>query len=374
MSEKHDQLQTFLKKLISAPGLSGYEGPVRELIEEAWRPLTDELHVSRLGSLHGLRRGSLSKAQPANGKAPSLLLAGHMDSIGLMVTAVTEGLLGVTEVGGLDPRVLPGQLVSVHGREELPGVIVQPPAHLLPKDLRDRPAPLKYLWVDTGLLPSEVERLVRVGDLVSFAQPPIELGNELLAGHTLDDRAAVAAITYCLQELQGRELAWDLWAVATVQEEETLGGAFTSAFELRPDLAVAIDVTFGSGPGSPSHGTFPIGKGITLGWGPNIHPALHNTFKELADRLEIPYKLEPVPGNSGTDAIGLQVTAEGIPTAILSIPLRYMHTPVEMVSMKDITRAGRLLAEFAVQLDEHFMEKLQWDHEAKQHGKHNNGQ
>lgn len=361
MSEQHEQLQIFLKKLLSAPGLSGYEEPARALIEDAWRPLTDELHVSRLGSLHGLRRGRLSQGQPPDSKAPSLLLAAHMDAIGLMVTGITQGLLGITEIGGVDPRVLPGQLVTVHGREDLPGVVVQPPAHLLPASERDKPAALKHLWVDTGRLPDEVSRLVRVGDLVSFAQPPIELGDDLLAGHSLDDRAAVAAVTHCLQELQGRELAWDVWAVATAQEEETLGGALTSAFALRPDLAVAIDVTFGSGPGSPSFRTYPVAKGIALGWGPNIHPALHKAFKDLADRLEIPYKLDPMASHSGTDAMALQVAAEGIPSMVVSIPLRYMHTPVEMVSMKDITRAGRLLAEFAVQLDERFMEKMLWD-------------
>jgi putative aminopeptidase FrvX len=123
---------------------------------------------------------------------------------------------------------------------------------------------------------------------------------------------------------------------------------------------VAIDVTFGSGPGSPGHKTFPLGMGVTLGWGPNIHPALFQAFKELAERLEIPYKMEAMPRHSGTDAYALQVAAEGLPTMVVSIPLRYMHTPVEMVSMKDIRRAGRLLAEFAAQLDDEFMNKLAW--------------
>jgi tetrahedral aminopeptidase len=351
------ELLPFLKDLISAPGLSGYETPVRNIIEAAWRPLTDELAVSRLGSLHGLRRAKWEKtANP-----PSILYAAHMDAIGLMVTSIIDGWLHITEIGGVDPRVLPGQPVTIHGREDIPGLVVQPPAHLLPADLRDKPVPLNHLLVETGLLPSEVERLVRVGDLISFAQPPIEMDGDILAGHSLDNRASVAAITECLRELQGRELAWDVWAVATSQEEETLGGARTSAFALRPNLAVAIDVTFGSSPGSPGHLTFPMGKGIALGWGPNIHPGLFKAFKELADRLEIPYKLDVMPRMSGTDAMGLQVAAEGIPCMVISIPLRYMHTPVEMISLKDVQRAGRLLAEFAVQLDETFMEKLVLD-------------
>jgi tetrahedral aminopeptidase len=349
------EIHPFLKQLISAPGLSGYEAPIRDIVAETWRPLTDELHISRLGSLHGLRRGNTPEPRPG------LMLAAHMDAIGLMVTGLVEGFLRLTRVGGLDPRVLPGQLVTVHGREELPGVIVQPPAHMLPAAIGSDPVPLEYLLVDVGLLPRQVERLVRVGDLVSFAQSPIELSENYLAGHSLDNRASVAALTHCLMELQGRPTSWDVWAVATVQEEETLGGALTSAHQLRPTLAVAVDVTFASSPGSPAHLTFPLGEGPTLGWGPTIHPVLQQAFTELADRLEIPYKLEALPRRSGTDADAMQIAVEGVPTMVLGIPLRYMHTPVEMVSMKDIVRTGRLLAEFAAALDDKFLDKLVWD-------------
>lgn len=353
------ELLPFLKSLISAPGLSGHEAPARNLIAEEWRPLTDELQVSRLGSLHGLRHAR--GPEPPGGKRPSLLLAAHMDAIGLMVSGVVDGFLRVTKIGGLDARILPGQLVNVHGHRDLPGVIVQPPAHLLPDSSRSAPVPLEHLLVDVGLLPQEITSLVRVGDVVSFAQPPLELSPEVLAGHSLDNRASVAALTVCLQMLQGRQPVWDVWAVATVQEEETLGGAFTSAFEIHPGLAVAIDVTFGASPGSPSHQTYPIGKNITLGWGPNVHPALHKRFKELAEHLEIPYKLQPLPRHSGTDAYALQVATEGIPTMVIGIPLRYMHTPVEVVSLKDITRAGRLLAEFAASLEVDYLDKLAWE-------------
>lgn len=146
-----------------------------------------------------------------------------------------------------------------------------------------------------------------------------------------------------------------------MQEEETLGGAMTSAFQLHPALAVAVDVTFAASPGSPSHKTYPLGKGPTLGWGPNVHPALFKAFKELAERLEIPYSVEAMPRHSGTDVFAMQVTAEGIPSMVVGIPLRYMHTPVEMVSMKDIERASRLLAEFTASLEVDFIEKITWE-------------
>ncbi|MBN1146974.1 MAG: M20/M25/M40 family metallo-hydrolase [Anaerolineales bacterium] len=345
----------FLKTLISAPGLSGYEAPVRGLIEPAWKPLVDELSVSHLGNLYGLRRGA--GQQPRH----RLLLAAHMDAIGLMVSEVFEGFLRLTSVGGVDLRVLPGQAVIVHGRKHLPGVIFQLPPHLRPPDSRDDTIRPEHLLVDVGLTPGEVQQLVRVGDLVSFAQSPLEMGERILAGHSLDNRASVVALTCCLQALQGRHLAWDLWVVATVQEEETLYGAATAAFEIRPDLAIAVDVTYGSSQGDPAHKTYALEAGPTLGLGPNVHPGLHRAFKEIAQRLEIPYQIEVMPRSSGTDAMAMQVAAQGIPTMVISIPLRYVHTPVEMVSHKDILRAGRLLAEFAAQLDETFLDKLAWE-------------
>jgi endoglucanase len=348
-------LLPFLKTLITAPGLSGYEGPAGEIIAAEWRSLTDEIGTSRLGSLHGLKRGS------APDPRPGILLAAHMDAIGLMVTALAGGLLRVAEIGGVDARVLPGQIVTVHGREDLPGVLIQPPPRLLPEEAGNGPVELKYLLVDVGLHPDQVQQLVQVGDLVSFAQPPLEMAGEILAGHSLDNRASVAALTGCLQELQGRDHRWDVWAVATVQEEVNLGGARTSAYQLRPALAVAIDVTWARGPGAPEHKSFPMGKGPTLGWGPNIHPGVYNAFKAVAERLEIPYQVEVMPKHSGTDAVSLQVAAEGIPTMVVSIPLRYMHTPVEMVALKDIRRTAHLLAEFITGLEVDFIEHLTWD-------------
>jgi tetrahedral aminopeptidase len=349
------EILPFLKDLISAAGISGYEGGVRPLIEKAWQPITDELSTSRLGSLHGLQRGT--GADPR----PSLLISAHMDAIGLMVSAILDGFIRVTPIGGIDVRVLSGQRVTVHGRMDLPGVIVASPARLLPASAQGGVVPLDYLLVDTGLLPDEVSSLVRIGDPVSFAQQPFEATGETLVGHTLDDRASIAALTHCLELLHSRPHRWDVWAIASVQEETNMGGALTSAFQLHPSLGLAIDVTFGSEPSSPSHLTYPLGKGLTLEWGPVVHPYLYKVLSTLAERLEIPTSMEPAPRYTATDADMMVVSTEGVPTAVVSIPLRYMHTPVEMVSLKDIQRAGRLVAEFVHQLDDTFMNKLTWD-------------
>ncbi len=347
----------FLKSLITAPGVSGYEAPVARLIEEKWKPLVDEVSTSRLGSLHALKRGK------APGKRPSIMIATHMDAIGLIVSRIEDGFLFVDEIGGIDPRILPGTPVIVHGKEELPGVVVMPPLRSLPEDERHNAVGLHRVLVEVGLLPSRVKSLVRVGDTISFDTQPLELAGEALSGHTLDNRASVAALTVCLEDLQGKSHDWDVWAVATTQEEETLGGAATSAFHLQPDLAVAIDVTFAKGPGASGWQTFGLGKGPTLGWGANLHPFLFERFKELAERLEIPVSTDLTPTHSGTDAYSMQVARQGIPTMLLGIPLRYMHTPVETVVVKDILRTGRLLAEFIAGLTPDYVSKIVWEEE-----------
>lgn len=348
----------FLKSLISVSGLSGYEAPVARLIAEKWRPLVDEISISRVGSLHGLKKGVGKSSRP------SLMIATHMDAIGMQVSRIVDGFLHITNIGGIDIRVLPGAPVTVHAsgsNEELPAVIVMPPARFLPDGAGDGVVAIQHLLVDTGLLPREVERKVRIGDLVSFANEPFELAGDLISGHTLDNRASVAALTVCLEELQNKPHSWDVWAVATVQEEVTYLGAYTSAFELRPQLAIVIDGTFGKGPGANGWQTFPIGKGVGLGIGANMHPFLHTKLKELAERLEIPWFVDVMPAHSGTDAFAVQVTAEGIPTTLLEFPIRYMHTPVEVVSVKDIQRTGRLLAEFISSLETDFVNTMIWE-------------
>jgi tetrahedral aminopeptidase len=347
----------FLKSMISVSGVSGHETPVANLIEERWTPLVDEVTTSRVGSLHGLKKGSGKSPRPA------VMIATHMDAIGMRVSKIVDGFLYITKVGGIDVRVLPGAEVTVHVESgaELPGVIAMPSARLLPESVGNDVLEIGYLLVDTGLLPREVEKKVRVGDLVSFANEPIELAGDVISGHTLDNRASVAALTVCLEELQNKSHLWDVWAVATVQEETGFLGAYTSAFELRPQIAIAVDGTFAKGPGANGWQTYPLGKGVGLCMGPNMHPFLHKQLTDLATKLEIPWFLDVTTSHSGTDAYPMQVTAEGIPTALVEFPLRYMHTPVEMVSVKDIQRTGRLLAEFIASLQSDFVDTIKWD-------------
>jgi tetrahedral aminopeptidase len=352
------EILPFLKSLLNVSGLSGFERPVAKLIEEKWRPLVDETTISRVGSLHGLKKGSGSEPRP------SIMIATHMDAIGMRVSMIRDGFLHITNVGGIDIRVLPGMEVTVHASasdEELPGVVAMPSTRLLPDSAGDSVLAISHLLVDTGLMPRDVEKKVRVGDLVSFANEPLELAGDVLSGHSVDNRAAVAALTVCLEELQNKSHGWDVWAVATVQEEVSYLGAYTSAFQLRPQIAIAVDATFAKGPGASGWQTFQMGKGVGLCVGPNMHPFLHKKLKEVAERMEIPWFLDVTPAHSGTDAFPLQTTAEGIPTALVEFPIRYMHTPVESVSIKDVQRAGRLLAEFIASLEADFVDTIVWE-------------
>lgn len=341
-----------LKRLSEAKGVSGYEDEVRAIVTEEFGRYADEVRTDRMGNVIALKRGE--------GEGRRIMLAAHMDEIGLIITKIEKGFLRFTSVGGFDDRVLLGQEVVVHSKRDLPGIIGSRPPHVLPEEEREKVIPKDKLFIDVGLLPEEVEELVQVGDLVTIGREFTRLKGEFASGKALDDRAGVASVVACLEGLASVKHLWDVYAVATVQEEVGLRGAITSAYGLAPDVAIAIDVGFGSQPGVSEAETIEMGKGPAIAFGPNIHPKLHRALVEVAKELEIPYQVEPVPGRSGTDAWAIQVTREGIPTALLSIPLRYMHTSVETVSNKDVERTGRLLAGFIGRLDEGFMKKLDW--------------
>ncbi len=338
---------TLLRQLAEARGPSGYEAEVREIVGNLLRAHSHDVRVDRLGNCVALRRGTGA----ADGAArPSLMIAAHMDEIALVVTGREKGFLRVTEIGGFDPRVLFGQEVAVHGRRELAGLVVSVPPHFTAPSEREKPVPLDKLFVDVGLPPAEVESLVRVGDIVTLAPRWSDLAHGYAACKSMDDRASVAAMVLCLEELARRTHAWDVYAVATVQEESTMAGAVTGAYGIDPTAAIAVDVTFGAQPGLSAAETVVMDGGPAVAVGPNFHPLIHDGLVRAAKALELAYQIEPLPGPSGTDAWGIQVSRSGIPCGLLSIPLRSMHTPIETVCLRDVERTGRLLAEFICRL------------------------
>ena len=348
-------IDQMLRKLTEADRPSGSEDAVAAVVR-AGKGVRGRLRVDALGNVIARRAGG--GARPDH----SIMLAAHMDEIGLIVTKVEVASCMWRDRRGGSRSVL-GQEVTVYptgpGSEcypdGLPGYIGSRPPHVLSASERET-IPLRDLRVDMGLAPSFFAGgIVRVGDRVVIRGPYTELLGGRVATKALDNRASVAAMLGALGYLAGMRHTWDVYAVATVQEETGLRGAITSAFGLAPDLAIAVDVTFGATPGVNGGKTVAMDKGPAIGWGPNLHPGVVKRLREVADALEIPYVTEPLPGNSGTDAWAIQVTREGIPTGLLSIPIRYMHSAVETVVLADIDRTARLLAAFISRLDDAFL-------------------
>jgi endoglucanase len=258
-------------------------------------------------------------------------------------------------VGGVDIRHLYGQAVVIHGRYDLPGVLASLPSRMLPPQRRNKPYGFEDLVVDPGLNLEILKELVEIGDFISFQQPLRKLMGKNVTGKALDNRASVAAVTICLELLQGRKHEWDVVAVATAQEETRLLGAYTGTFSQAPDAAIAIDVTFAKGAGLNDQTHPELNSGPVLDIGPNIHPGIHKALKEAAEAIELSVSVETHSRGSGTDAFGIQVARSGVPTGLIAIPLRYMHTMVETINTKDVERTGRLLAEFIAQLDSQFL-------------------
>ena len=348
------ETKEFLRRLTEGAGVSGFEDGLVGAVREAFGPYTDEFTVDTMRNCVALRRGA--------GPEPrvKVMLAAHLDEIGLMVLKIDDrGFLRLAQVGGFDPRVLVGQEVWVHGRRTLPGVIGIKPPHIMSDEERRKAAKLEELFVDVGLGPDEVGEVVATGDTITLRRQLVELQDGIVSGKALDDRAGVACLLECMRRLAVLRHEGDVFAVATSQEEVGLKGAATSAYSIRPDVAVAIDVGH-AGPGLPEHEALKLGKGPALTIGANIHPGVRALLVETAKACSIGYQEEVAAGATGTDAWAMQISREGIPTALLSIPLRYMHTSVETGSLDDVVASGRLLAEFCARVDRAFVEGLPW--------------
>jgi tetrahedral aminopeptidase len=348
-------LKAHLKTLIEAHAPSGYEEPVRAILRESWGGLADALEEDNLGSLIAIKRATHPGETPRK-----IMLAAHMDEIGMMVRDIVNGFIFVHSIAGIDNRVMLAQPVMVHGKRPLPGIVASAPPHLLTIEARRKYPDFDELMIDVGLPAAEVEQLVRIGDLITVDVPLLELQGRRLAGKAMDDRACVAAVTVCLDVLQGMRHSWDVYAAATVQEESGLLGAKTAANYIKPDIAIALDVTFAPQPGVDADSTAEMGSGPGIGIGANFHPRLIDKIKDTARYHEIKLQDDIIPANSGTDAWAIQVALEGIPTALLEISLRNMHSPVETIDLTDVERCGRLLAHFIAGLDADFLKAIDW--------------
>ena len=332
-------MKELLKKLDDARGISGDEGRVAQVVSALMREVCDEVTADPLGSVIGKRYATCPNPL-------KILLEAHMDEVGLMVKEITEdGFLLFAPIGGIDPKILPGAEVTVHGRKELYGVIGAKPPHLLNggKDALFS----KDMYIDAGLSYEEAKASVRVGDSVTFRTGFTPLSGSRVAGRCLDDRAGLAVILKAAEMIHNPNV--ELYLSASVQEEVGLRGAGVAAKAIRPDIAIAVDVTHGDTPDADKK-VFPLGKGPAILIGPNAHPAKTRALIALAGRQGINCQSEvDGDGDSGTDTAAMQVAGAGIVTLLLSVPLRYMHTAYEVMDVSDAEAAARLLAEFVME-------------------------
>ncbi len=346
--EKYIQI---LKELSEATGLSGEESSVSEIIKDYVLPLADEVYYDNLGNLIAVKKGK------GVGK---LMVSTHVDEVGMVVSQITdEGFLKVEPRGGIDPKILLGHEVYVHTKNgKLLGVIGAVPPHLSANMDRSKCPSFEDLTIDLGLPTTKVQELVRIGDTVTYKQELISLMNDRVSGKSFDDRASALASIWALNELQRVNNDIDVYFVFSTQEEVGTKGAMVSAYSIEPDIAIAIDVNFAKQPGS-SHGV-KLGGGPTIGIGPNYTPKIWRDLLKIAKDKNVKYQKEADPRPGGTDAGPIQVSRNGVATELFSIPLKNMHTSVEIVDMNDIRELVRWLVEYIISIDSKYMEGLKW--------------
>ncbi len=338
--------RAFLRDLIESISPSGYEAEAAVVWEAYARGFADEVRRDVHGSTHAV-------VNP--GGSPRIMLAGHIDEIGFMVTHIDkEGYLWIQPVGGWDAQIPQGQRVTLRGRKgHVRGVIGKGPIHLMPPDARNKVTGLDKLWVDIGAKDQkDAEKRVAVGDPLVLGYGYEELPRDLAVGRGFDNRAGAFVVLEAARRAQALSPKAEIHAVATAQEEIGLRGATTSTFAIEPQVGIAVDVTFATdhpamGDAVKRENMIKLGQGPVLTRGPNINGRVFDLLRATAKAKKIGVQINAEPRGTGTDANVMQLSRAGVATALVGIPNRYMHSPCEMVSLKDLDRAAALLAHTA---------------------------
>ncbi|MEM3550089.1 MAG: M42 family metallopeptidase [Candidatus Bathyarchaeia archaeon] len=341
-----------LEKLSNACGVAGREEEVRELMKGLLKPYVEEVREDKLGNFIGVKRGGE--------KSPKVMLAAHMDEIGLYVKTISkEGFLQFSKIGGIDDRILLAQKVLVHtDKGSLHGIIGSKPPHIQKEEERKKVMAFDELFIDIGAENQEEARKmgVKVGDPVSFDVKFARIGGDVVIGKAFDDRAGCAVMVEALKQLEEAECT--IYAVGTVQEEVGLRGAATAAFGLYPDVGIALDVTVAGDVPGVREVEAPVklrgGPSLTVAdYGLITHPKVLRLLVEAAEENGIPYQLET--GLQGaTDAARISLTREGVPSGVISIPTRYIHSPMSLLSLKDMENTVKLTVSALRKISKYF--------------------
>jgi len=333
----------FLKGIVNAPSPSGYE----ERAAEVFREYTKSFAAKVETDFHGNVSAILNPEAEAK-----IMLAGHMDEIGFIVHYISdEGFLYFSGIGGHDSIVPVGQRVWVHGTAKIPGIIGRKAIHLLDEDERKKKPELKDLWVDVGASSrAEVEEFIQLGDVITFQYEFEMLMGDRATARGFDNKMGsfvVAEALRLLKEDGGLHSEVGVYAVATVQEEIGLRGARTSAYSINPQSGLAVDVNHAidyPGVSKTRYGTLDLGKGPSVMRGANANPVVFKMIREAAANEQIPYQIDVAAGGTGTDGNAMQISRGGMAVGILGVPLRYMHTPCELLSLTDVENCAKLMA------------------------------
>lgn len=323
-----------LEQLSSATGVSGEE---KNACDTALKML--KKYDSNAFVKNGSVIGKIGKGKTM------VLLDAHIDQVGLIVTYITDdGFIKVSNCGGIDRRLLPAQRVKIHGKKTIDGVIVSTPPHLADDDSKA----MKWtdVMIDTGYTGDELREIVSLGDRITFVGEFEKLLGDRVTGVAMDDRSGVAAILYALSLIDAEKLGCTVAVLFSSQEEVGERGAKTAAFGINPDIALAVDVSFAYAVGEKEEKCGKLGEGVMIGIAPTLDRELYEELTALAKKKKIPYQIEVMSGQTGTNADQFSVNREGASAVTLSIPLRYMHTPVEIVDINDIKATGKLIAEY----------------------------
>lgn len=334
-------IKTTLSSLCLCSGPSGREGePIRQAAA-LLRPLMDEVWEDRFGNIVGVRRCGREDAK-------RVVLDAHLDEVGLLITGAEEGFLRFRSVGGIDPRMLPNREITILSEPPLFGLVAVLPPHVQKAGDASKSIPLSDLYIDAGLTQDEAEKLIG-----TFAVPrgtfQVHL-DHVVSSKALDDRAGFVTLLRAAELLKETPLDVDLYILGSSREEIDYDGAGVAAFSLMPHCFVAVDVTHARTPDGPKEETFPAGKGPVIGIGPNISRWMSDRLTAKAEELEIPWAAEISGGCTYTNAWQVQTAREGVATAVLSLPLKYMHSPVETLDLNDLEGAAQLLAAFVKDL------------------------
>jgi len=340
----------FLKDLVEAPSPSGFEQPAQEVYRNYVKAFSDKVTTDVTGNVIAYKKGK--------GKV-RLMLVAHADEIGMMVKYIDEnGFIYFNAIGNIDPSLLPGLKLDIyHNGEKIRGVVGKKPIHAIKQDDDMHCAPkLEELWIDIGAKnQKEANKKVAIGDFITFDKGLEKLSSHLITTKGTDNKVGVFVVGEVLKALAGQKIDANLYAATTVQEELGFRGAITSAFNIDPQIGIAIDVCLATdhpGISKAKYGECGLGKGPTLAVGANINPRVLELLKKAAGKAGVTYQIEAIASNTKTDAKAIQTTKSGVATGLVSIPNRYMHTPVEVISLKDLEGAVKILTEFVKQIND----------------------